>query len=190
MSSPPPPNSVLHDIMSPRKQNWCQLVHTVLRCPITLSCGFTATYVKVLKRVHWCVAIVPGEPKKVRLEAINSTAAFVEWQPPARNERNGIIRGYQVHYVPVDENETPIGEPDYHNVVDGDKTDAVVTGLEADTRYKFHVVAYTRKGDGIRSKARVVTTKGAGKLCVTQLVKYHNSRLLASSQHGFQLIAG
>ncbi|XP_064607458.1 tyrosine-protein phosphatase Lar-like isoform X3 [Liolophura sinensis] len=104
---------------------------------------------------------VPGEPKKVRLEAINSTAAFVEWQPPARNERNGLIRGYQVHYVPVDENETPIGEPDYHNVVDGDRTDAVVTGLEADTRYKFHVVAYTRKGDGIRSKARVVTTKGA-----------------------------
>lgn len=43
------------------------------------------------------------------------------------------------------------------------KTEAIITGLKADTRYLVQVAAYTRKGDGLRSKQRMLTTKGAGK---------------------------
>lgn len=43
-----------------------------------------------------CNFTVPGEPRKVRVEAINSTSLFVEWEPPLPKEQNGLIRGYQV----------------------------------------------------------------------------------------------
>lgn len=40
--------------------------------------------------------------------------------------------------------------------------EAVVTGLLPETTYSITVAAYTTKGDGARSKARTVTTTGAG----------------------------
>ncbi|XP_046366897.1 tyrosine-protein phosphatase Lar-like isoform X5 [Haliotis rufescens] len=104
---------------------------------------------------------VPGEPRKVRVEAINSTAIYVEWREPI--ERHGIIRGYQVYFYEVDSNDETIPgkQARFHDTFDGTKHEAVITGLEPDTRYNIRVAAYTRKGDGIRSKARVITTKGA-----------------------------
>ena len=44
---------------------------------------------------------VPGEPKRVRVEPVNSTAAAVEWRPPAPRDINGRIRGYQVIYFKI-----------------------------------------------------------------------------------------
>lgn len=40
--------------------------------------------------------------------------------------------------------------------------EAVITGLLPETTYSITVAAYTTKGDGARSKARTVTTTGAG----------------------------
>lgn len=39
----------------------------------------------------------------------------------------------------------------------------VIAGLQPETAYSITVAAYTMKGDGARSKPKVVTTKGAGK---------------------------
>lgn len=38
----------------------------------------------------------------------------------------------------------------------------VIGGLKPDTTYSITVAAYTTKGDGARSKPKLVTTKGAG----------------------------
>jgi hypothetical protein len=62
------------------------------------------------------VDTVPGEPRKVKLEAINSTAVGVQWRPPAEREQNGVIRGYQVLYVKLDDEEEGVGETHVHNV--------------------------------------------------------------------------
>ncbi|ESO86619.1 hypothetical protein LOTGIDRAFT_128794, partial [Lottia gigantea] len=102
---------------------------------------------------------VPGEPRKVTIEVINSTTIFVEWQPPAN--ANGIIRGYQVYYVEVNRNDEPISSAPYYDTYSGDKREAVITGLNPDTRIMVNVAAYTRKGDGIRSRSKLITTKGA-----------------------------
>ncbi|XP_041360358.1 tyrosine-protein phosphatase Lar-like isoform X2 [Gigantopelta aegis] len=104
---------------------------------------------------------VPGEPKRVRVEAINSTAIFVEWRPPSN--QNGIIRGYQVYYTEVNSNDEPIpGKTQrFQDTFDGTKHEAVITSLEPDTRYTIRVAGYTRKGDGIRSRVKIITTKGA-----------------------------
>ncbi|KAK3612593.1 hypothetical protein CHS0354_042101 [Potamilus streckersoni] len=105
---------------------------------------------------------VPGEPKRVKVEAVNSTTIFVEWHPPQAQERNGIIRGYYVFYVEVDNNDEPIQSTEKRiDTEDGNKMDAVIVNLKPDTRYHVQVAGYTRRGDGIRSKPRTITTKGA-----------------------------
>lgn len=40
--------------------------------------------------------------------------------------------------------------------------EAVIGGLQSETTYSVTVAAYTTKGDGARSKAKVITTTGAG----------------------------
>lgn len=40
--------------------------------------------------------------------------------------------------------------------------EAIIPGLLPETTYSVTVAAYTTKGDGARSKAKVVTTTGAG----------------------------
>ena len=62
---------------------------------------------------------VPGEPRKVKLEAINSTAVVVQWRPPADRELNGVIRGYQVLYLKLDDREEGVGETRVYDVNDG-----------------------------------------------------------------------
>ena len=107
----------------------------------------------------WFVA-VPGEPKRVRVDAINSTAIRVMWNPPLSSERNGIIRGYQLYYQPI-RNARPAGDMTMKDYENGNQTEAVIGGLEPETEYQFTVSAYTRKGDGTRSRPKSATTKGA-----------------------------
>lgn len=104
---------------------------------------------------------VPGDPRRVRVEAINSTAVFIEWRHPSSKERNGIIRGYQIQYIELDVNDLPTNNVRIADTMDGEKTEHVITNLEPDTKYQFTVAGYTRKGDGIRSKPKIVETKGA-----------------------------
>ena len=40
--------------------------------------------------------------------------------------------------------------------------EVVIGGLEAAAQYQFQVAAYTRKGDGERSRPKKIRTKGAG----------------------------
>ena len=105
---------------------------------------------------------VPGEPKKVRVEAINSTALFVEWRPPEARKTNGIIRGYYVYYVEINEKGEVRGQERVEDTGDGNRNEAVITGLKAQTRYHVSVAGYTRKGDGKRSKTKFITTGKAG----------------------------
>ena len=105
---------------------------------------------------------VPGEPRKVKAEVINSTAVHVSWRPPIERERNGIIRGYQIHYYKVNDRNDAIGLPDMYNVRGSEINEVAVAGLQPDTTYQFQVAGYTRRGDGERSRAVKVKTKGAG----------------------------
>lgn len=110
--------------------------------------------------VHFHVA--PAEPRKIKLDSINSTAISVQWRSPADREPGGLIRGYRVYYVQVNDNDELIGAPAMVDTLDGLKNEVTITGLQSDTFYQFQIAAYTRKGDGERSKPRKVKTKGAG----------------------------
>ncbi|KAF7202497.1 transcript variant X3 [Nothobranchius furzeri] len=113
---------------------------------------------------------VPGaSPRRVEVEVLNSTALKVMWRSVIPGKQNGQIRGYQVHYVRVENGESR-GLPLIKDVMLADaqwETDdtaeyeMVIGGLKPDTTYSITVAAYTTKGDGTRSKPKVVVTKGA-----------------------------
>uniref|UniRef100_A0A287D152 protein-tyrosine-phosphatase n=1 Tax=Ictidomys tridecemlineatus TaxID=43179 RepID=A0A287D152_ICTTR len=99
-------------------------------------------------------------PRKVEAEALNATAIRVLWRSPAPGRQHGQIRGYQVHYVRMEGAEAR-GPPRIKDVMLADAQEMVITDLQPETAYSITVAAYTMKGDGARSKPRVVVTKGA-----------------------------
>ncbi|XP_078241141.1 receptor-type tyrosine-protein phosphatase delta isoform X24 [Pogona vitticeps] len=114
-------------------------------------------------------SIPSGPPRKVEVEAVNSTAVKVSWRSPVPNKQHGQIRGYQVHYVKM-ENGEPRGQPMLKDIMladaqweydDTTEHEMIIAGLQPETTYSLTVTAYTTKGDGARSKPRLVSTTGA-----------------------------
>ncbi|XP_074492953.1 protein tyrosine phosphatase receptor type Fa isoform X12 [Sebastes fasciatus] len=149
---------------------------------------------------------MPGAPpRKVEADALNSTALRVTWKPPLTVKQHGQIRGYQLVYSRL-ENGEPHGQPVIVDVsfpeaqwTHEDSTDyeAIVTGLLPETSYSVTVAAYTTKGDGARSKAKVVTTTGAvpGKPTMmisttignTALIQWQPPKEMVGEHVGYQL---
>ncbi|XP_067085608.1 receptor-type tyrosine-protein phosphatase S, partial [Osmerus mordax] len=104
---------------------------------------------------------VPGAPpRRVEVEVLNSTALKVMWRSLLPGRQHGQIRGYQVHYVRVENGESR-GLPLIKDVMLADAQEMVIGRLQPDTTYSITVAAYTTKGDGARSKPKLVVTKGA-----------------------------
>ncbi|KAM5247988.1 receptor-type tyrosine-protein phosphatase F isoform 6-T6 [Ctenodactylus gundi] len=101
-----------------------------------------------------------GPPRKVEVEPLNSTAVHVSWKLPVSSKQHGQIRGYQVTYVRL-ENDEPRGPPIIQDVMLSEAQETTIGGLTPETTYSITVAAYTTKGDGARSKPKIVTTTGA-----------------------------
>ncbi|XP_078252050.1 receptor-type tyrosine-protein phosphatase delta-like isoform X25 [Rhinoraja longicauda] len=104
--------------------------------------------------------IPSGPPRKVEVVALNSTAITVLWRSPVPNKQHGQIRGYQVHYVKMEHGE-PRGQPMLKDIMLADAQEMIISGLLPETTYSVTVTAYTTKGDGARSRAKLVATTGA-----------------------------
>ncbi|XP_042564818.1 receptor-type tyrosine-protein phosphatase S isoform X2 [Clupea harengus] len=110
-----------------------------------------------------------GPPRRAEVEVLNSTAIKVTWRSLQPGRQHGQIRGYQVHYVRMENGESR-GLPLIKDVMLADaqwETDEsvdyemIIGSLQPNTTYSVTVAAYTTKGDGTRSKAKIVVTKGA-----------------------------
>ncbi|XP_069819622.1 receptor-type tyrosine-protein phosphatase S-like [Dendropsophus ebraccatus] len=108
-------------------------------------------------------------PRKVEVEVLNSTAIKVFWRSPVQNRQHGQIRGYQIHYVKMENGEAK-GLPHIRDVMLADaqwekddtaEYEMIIDGLNPETTYSITVAAYTMKGDGARCKPKVVTTQSA-----------------------------
>ncbi|XP_075037786.1 receptor-type tyrosine-protein phosphatase F isoform X17 [Mixophyes fleayi] len=144
-------------------------------------------------------------PRKVEVDSVNSTSVRVTWKSPLPTKQNGQIRGYQVTYVRLEGGE-PRGNPIIKDVMlaeaqwrpeESAEYESIITGLSAETTYSITVAAYTTKGDGARSKPKVVTTTGAllGKPSVvigttsqnTALIQWHPPREIVGELLGYRL---
>ncbi|XP_069498514.1 receptor-type tyrosine-protein phosphatase F isoform X3 [Ambystoma mexicanum] len=148
----------------------------------------------VLARTDEDVPSAP--PRKVEVESVNSTSMRVTWKSPISNKQHGQIRGYQVTYVRLENNE-PRGLPVIKDVMLAEAQDAVIGGLTPETTYSVTVAAYTTKGDGARSKPKVVTTTGAvpGRPTMmisttkmnTALIQWHPPKEMVGELLGYRL---
>uniref|UniRef100_A0A4W5PNY6 protein-tyrosine-phosphatase n=1 Tax=Hucho hucho TaxID=62062 RepID=A0A4W5PNY6_9TELE len=103
---------------------------------------------------------VPGAaPRQVEVQPFNSTALRVTWRSVLARQRQGQIRGYQVHYANVESGSSRT-LPRIKDLLLDDSQEMIVGGLKPETSYSVSVAAYTTKGDGTHSKARVVQTPG------------------------------
>ncbi|GIX90947.1 tyrosine-protein phosphatase Lar [Caerostris darwini] len=103
---------------------------------------------------------VPGIPRDVEVRSLNSTTVIVRWKGPANRDRNGLIRGYQIHVQEMNREGDLVNEPMRYDVAEEDAEEYNVTGLQPATNYSIQVAAVTRKGDGTRSRAITVETQG------------------------------
>ncbi|XP_059583684.1 receptor-type tyrosine-protein phosphatase F isoform X4 [Alligator mississippiensis] len=135
-------------------------------------------------------------PRKVEVESVNSTAVRVSWKLPLSNKQHGQIRGYQVTYVKLENNE-PRGQPVIRDVMLSEAQETIISGLLPETTYSITVAAYTTKGDGARSKPKVITTTGAvpGKPSMmisttamnTALMQWHPPKEMVGELLGYRL---
>ncbi|XP_040214118.1 receptor-type tyrosine-protein phosphatase delta isoform X47 [Rana temporaria] len=145
------------------KPNTLYYFRLAARAPLGLGASTTEISAKTLQ------SIPSGPPRKVEVEAVNSTSVKVFWRSPVPNKQHGQIRGYQVHYVRMENGESK-GPPMLKDVMladaqweydDTTEHEMLISGLQPETAYAITVTAYTTKGDGARSKPKVVTTSGA-----------------------------
>uniref|UniRef100_A0A8D0DYK3 Receptor-type tyrosine-protein phosphatase F n=1 Tax=Salvator merianae TaxID=96440 RepID=A0A8D0DYK3_SALMN len=135
-------------------------------------------------------------PRKLEVEPVNSTTIRVSWKSPISNKQHGQIRGYQVIYVKLENNE-PVGSPVIKDVMVAESQETLIGGLLPETTYSVSIAAYTTKGDGARSRDKVVTTTGAvpGKPTMmisttamnTALINWHPPKEMVGELLGYQL---
>ncbi|XP_038616594.1 receptor-type tyrosine-protein phosphatase F isoform X9 [Tachyglossus aculeatus] len=144
-------------------------------------------------------------PRKVEVESVNSTSIRVSWKVPLPNKQHGQIRGYQVTYVRLENNE-PRGQPVIKDVMlaeaqwrpeESETYETSISGLTPETTYSITVAAYTTKGDGARSKPKIITTTGAvpGRPTMmisttamnTALIQWHPPKELPGELLGYRL---
>ncbi|XP_061565411.1 receptor-type tyrosine-protein phosphatase S-like isoform X7 [Cololabis saira] len=149
-----------------------------------------------------------GPPRKVEVEAVNSSSIKVIWRSPVPTKQHGQIRGYQVHYVKMVNGE-PTGQPVIKDILiddaqweydDSTEHEMIITELQAETTYSVTVGAYTTKGDGARSKPKLATTTGAvpekPRLMVsttnmgTALLQWHPPAITHGPLQGYRLRFG
>ncbi|CAG5896838.1 unnamed protein product [Menidia menidia] len=109
-------------------------------------------------------------PRQVDVQPLNSSAIRVTWRSVLPRLRQGQIRGYQVHFSRAESGESRT-LPRIKDLLLDESQELILGGLKAETMYSISVAAYTTKGDGTHSKAKLVQTKGIGP-CSTMVVRW------------------
>uniref|UniRef100_A0A8C0BXV2 Receptor-type tyrosine-protein phosphatase F n=1 Tax=Buteo japonicus TaxID=224669 RepID=A0A8C0BXV2_9AVES len=122
-------------------------------------------------------------PQEVECVSTSSTTIRVSWVPPPAQSRNGVITQYSIAYQAVEG--------------DDNTKHTIIGGLLPETTYSVTVAAYTTKGDGARSKPKVITTTGAvpGKPTMmisttamnTALIQWHPPKEMVGELLGYRL---
>ena len=122
------------------------LVQVILLCIFKLTFTFIYSYTFLL-------FLEPSaSPTNVRSYNRSSTSILVQWDEVPENDKNGIIKGYNVTYkdwrTGVEKTQT----------VDAPTRQVDLTGLNEFTKYNISVLAFTVKGGGPLSSTITVST--------------------------------
>jgi len=106
-------------------------------------------------------------PQNIRAEAKSKTELSIMWEPPPSESCNGILIGYHVGYLSMDDTQNPTSPTVPHsryiiktvNINAQYSEDFVISGLTPYTTYSIVVQAFNSKGAGPFSKPITVQTE-------------------------------
>lgn len=96
--------------------------------------------------VNCYIVLVPGTVQSFEAVPMGSSALYLIWKKP--EQENGILTGYKIYYQIV--KGTKVGtlmEREPH-ILDPKAVRAKLAGLEPNTKYRIHIKATTRAGEG------------------------------------------
>ncbi|KAM7307856.1 sDscam-r3 [Ixodes scapularis] len=96
-----------------------------------------------------------ASPLDVRISGLGSTHFKIEWKAPPKDHQNGKIQGYYVGHRLYD---SPMLPYTYQTVTGSDSSQALVQGLQLNTRYSAVLQAFNAAGPGPSSHQLVLTT--------------------------------
>ncbi|XP_065215989.1 neuroglian-like [Planococcus citri] len=89
---------------------------------------------------------VPDAVQSLEAITLGSSAFYLIWKPPI--ETNGVLTGYKIYYQTVVGTELGPLQERHPQIEDPNKTRAKLAGLEPGTKYRIHINATTRAGEG------------------------------------------
>ena len=97
---------------------------------------------------------VPGHPPKdIAVSSQGTDTIQVNWNPVPPEYTNGEVLGYKVLYSDVKDTSRVNS-----SLVSPKETHSKIKGLKTNTNYSFQVLAFTAKGDGVKSAAYFART--------------------------------
>ncbi|XP_052782103.1 neuroglian-like [Mya arenaria] len=104
---------------------------------------------------------VPGPVNMLEARIRSSNSFTLVWLPPLNEDRNGIIRGYDIAYQTVDGLALGSLHDRSEQINDPNSVSAVLSGLLPNMKYRIHVYARTQFGRGEGSFIEASTTEKA-----------------------------
>ena len=92
-------------------------------------------------------------PLDVTANATSSTTIVVTWSDVLKEHQNGIIEGYKVFYG----TNSRLSPFQFQEIPNNQTYSTTLTKLRKFVTYYIQVAAYTRLGDGVRSKPAIST---------------------------------
>ena len=107
-------------------------------------------------------------PQDITVETTSPKRIKVNWNPVPADHRNGIIEGYRIIYraLPSGSNITKTINATGNNV----QQTTTLDHMNEFTNYSIRISAFTSKGDGPLSAAKVIETKEDSKFLIKILV--------------------
>lgn len=89
---------------------------------------------------------LPSTVQSLQAFPLGSSAFWLQWKRPLLT--NGKLQGYRIYYEVVKGTELGPRQEREPRIQDPDKKNAKLAGLEANTKYRIHIVGYTKVGEG------------------------------------------
>lgn len=91
---------------------------------------------------------IPGPVRNLEAYPMGSSAFYLVWKKPA--QPNGILTGYNIYYQIVNGMQVEALLARVPHITDPNRLSAKLSGLKSDTKYRIHVRATTKAGEGER----------------------------------------
>lgn len=104
-------------------------------------------------------------PESPKCDVLSSTSIYVTWSPPSIESQNGKLKGYKVTYIAADE----LHEKEAH-VLKSTNQYLTVENLQKYTNYSVWVLAFTKIGDGVKTKQFFCTTHEDGNVSLYRIL--------------------